>query len=205
MNEKVIKAVASLRAFFPTFTKEQTAAYSRILDEYPSEVVSSAIKELVKTETGTYAPPVGRICQMCDKIIAQATGEVEFNAADGWREVMHVVCDVSIYRLGEYKWKDKVAEECARALTIEALMNMQLGTEEDVMRSNFLKMYEGKARQVKKRMQVNRILSDGKITEAIQAVIEKFEAKGGRMINGKQSIYGRIERKRDHSNESVLR
>ena len=30
MNEKVIKTVASLRAFFPTFTKEQTAAYSRI-------------------------------------------------------------------------------------------------------------------------------------------------------------------------------
>lgn len=177
MNEKVIKAVASLRAFFPTFTKEQTAAYSRILDEYPAEVVSAAIKELVKTETGTYAPPVGRICQMCDKIIAQATGEVEFNAADGWKEVMHVVCDVSIYRLKDYKWKDKVAEECARALTFEALMNMQLGTEEDVMRSNFLKMYEGKAKQVKKRMQVNRILSDGKITAAIQAVSEKLRLK----------------------------
>ena len=70
-----------------------------------------------------------------------------------------------------------MAEECARALMIEALMNMQLGTEEDVMRSNFLKMYEGKARQVKKRMQVNRILSDGKITAAIQAVSEKLRLK----------------------------
>ena len=63
-------------------------------------------------------------------------------------------------------------------------MNMQLGTEEDVMRSNFLKMYEGKARQVKKRMQVNRILSDGKITAAIQAVSEKLKLKR-RMKNAK--------------------
>lgn len=177
MNEKVIKAVASLRAFFPTFTKEQTAAYSQILSEYPSEVVSVAIKELVKTETEMYAPPVGRICQMCEKIIAQAMGEVELSATDGWKEVMHVVCDVSIYWLKDYKWKDKVAEECARALTFEALMNMQLGTEEDVMRSNFLKMYEGKAKQVQKRMQLNRILSDRKITEAIQAVSEKLRLK----------------------------
>ena len=44
MNEKVIKAVASLRAFFPTFTKAQTAAYSQILSEYPPEVVLVAIK-----------------------------------------------------------------------------------------------------------------------------------------------------------------
>lgn len=177
MNEKVIKAVASLRAFFPTFTKEQTAAYSQILSEYPPEVVSAAIKELVKTETEMYAPPVGRICQMCEKIIAQAMGEVELSATDGWKEVMHVVCDVSIYRLKDYKWKDKVAEECARALTFEALMNMQLGTEEDVMRSNFLKMYEGKAKQVQSKARVNRILADGRIATAIQAVSEKLRLK----------------------------
>ena len=62
-------------------------------------------------------------------------------------------------------------------MTFEALMNMQLGTEEDVMRSNFLKMYEGKAKQVQKRMQLKRILSDRKITEAIQAVSEKLRLK----------------------------
>lgn len=69
MNEKVIKAVASLRAFFPTFTKEQTAAYSQILSEYPPEVVSVAIKELVKTETEMYAPPVGRICRCAKRLL----------------------------------------------------------------------------------------------------------------------------------------
>ena len=161
-------------------TDKLTAIYCKLLGEYPGVVVSKAIGELIRTSESNYAPPVGKICGLCEKILNQSQGKTELIGADAWGEVRHVITKIGPYAAKEYRWKDQIAEEVARAIGLDTLFSMTAGTEEDVIRGQFLKMYEGKTNVARERGRVETLLADGRVNEITQKISEKLQLSGGK-------------------------
>lgn len=180
MDKLTEKSLAIMQAVYPTFTDKQMAVYCKLLGQYPGVVVSKAIGELIRTSESSYAPPVGKICGLCEKIINQAQGKAELTGADAWGEVRHVITKIGPYAAKEYRWKDQIAEEVARAIGLDTLFSMTGGTEEDVIRGQFLKMYEGKASSAGNRNRIEVLLADGRINEITQKISEKLQIAGGK-------------------------
>lgn len=181
MTDKLTgKALAIMQTIYPNFTDKQMAVYYKLLGAYPGVVVSKAIGELIRTSESSYAPPVGKICGLCEKIINQSQGKAELTGADAWGEVRHVVTKVGPYATKNYQWKDQIAEEVARAIGLDTLFSMTGGTEEDVIRGQFLKMYEGKSNIDKERGRVETLLADGRVNEITQKISEKLQIEGGK-------------------------
>lgn len=180
MDRLTEKSLAIMQTVYPNFTDKQMAVYCKLLGEYPGVVVSKAIGELIRTSESSYAPPVGKICDLCEKIINQSQGKAELTKADAWGEVRHVITRVGPYAVKDYRWKDKVAEEVARAIGLDTLFSMTAGTEEDVIRGQFLKMYEGKASSAGKRSRIETLLADGRVKEITQKISEKLQIAGGK-------------------------
>lgn len=181
MDDKLTeKSLAIMQTVYPNFTDKQMAVYYKLLGAYPGIVVSKAIGELIRTSESSYAPPVGKICGLCEKIINQSQGKTELTGADAWGEVRHVVTKVGPYAVKDYRWKDKIAEEVARAIGLDTLFSMTGGTEEDVIRGQFLKMYEGKSSSAGKRSRIETLLADGKVKEITQKISEKLQIAGGK-------------------------
>lgn len=181
MDDKLTeKSLAIMQTVYPTFTDKQMAVYCKLLGDFPGVVVSKAIGELIRTSESSYAPPVGKICGLCEKIINQSQGKTELTGADAWGEVRHVITKIGPYAAKDYKWKDKTAEEVARAIGLDALFSMQSRTEEDVIRGQFLKMYEGKANAARESGRIETLLSDGKVKEIIQKISDKLQIAGGK-------------------------
>lgn len=180
MDDKLTeKSLAIMQTVYPTFTDKQMAVYCKLLGQYPGVVVSKAIGELIRTSESNFAPPVGKICGLCEKIINQSQGKEELTGADAWGEVRHVITKIGPYAAKDYRWKDKVAEEVARSIGLDTLFSMTAGTEEDVIRGQFLKMYEGKANIVRERGRVETLLADGRVNEIAQKISEKLQIAGG--------------------------
>ena len=181
MDDKLTeKSLAIMQTVYPTFTDKQMAVYCKLLGQYPGVVVSKAIGELIRTSESGYAPPVGKICGLCEKIINQSQGKEELTGADAWGEVRHVITKIGPYAAKEYRWKDRIAEEVARAIGLDTLFSMTSGTEEDVIRGQFLKMYEGKSRSAGNRNRIKVLLADGKVKEITQKISEKVQIAGGK-------------------------
>lgn len=181
MTDKLTeKSLAIMQTVYPTFTDKQMAVYCKLLGQYPGVVVSKAIGELIRTSESGYAPPVGKICGLCEKIINQSQGKEELTGADAWGEVRHVITKIGPYAAKEYRWKDQIAEEVARAIGLDTLFSMTAGTEEDVIRGQFLKMYEGKASSDGRRNRIKVLLADGRVNEITQKISEKMQIAGGK-------------------------
>lgn len=180
MDKLIEKALAIMQAVYPNFTDKQMAIYYKLLGAYPGVVVSKAIEELIRTSESSYAPPVGKICGLCEKIINQSQGKTELTKADAWGEVRHVITRVGPYAAKDYRWKDQIAEEVARAIGLDTLFSMTAGTEEDVIRGQFLKMYEGKASSAGNRNRIEVLLADGRVNEITQKISEKMQIAGGK-------------------------
>lgn len=179
MDDKLTeKSLAIMQTVYPTFSDKQMAVYCKLLGQYPGVVVSKAIGELIRTSESSYAPPVGKICGLCERIINQSQGKTELTASDAWGEVRHVIIKIGPYAAKEYQWKDKVAEEVARAIGLDTLFSMTAGTEEDVIRGQFLKMYEGKSSSAGNRNRIKVLLADGRINEITQKISEKLQIEG---------------------------
>ena len=174
------KSLAIMQTIYPNFTDKQMAVYCKLLGQYPGVVVSKAIGELIRTSESGYAPPVGKICGLCEKIINQSQGKEELTGADAWGEVRHVITKIGPYEAKNYRWKDRIAEEVARAIGLDTLFSMTAGTEEDVIRGQFLKMYEGKANAAGKRSRIETLLADGRVKEITQKISEKLQITGGK-------------------------
>lgn len=179
MDKLTEKSLAIMQTVYPTFTDKQMAVYCKLLGQYPGVVVSKAIGELLRTSESSYAPPVGKICGLCEKIINQSQGKAELTKADAWGEVRHVVTKIGPYEAKNYRWKDQIAEEVARSIGLDTLFSMTAGTEEDVIRGQFLKMYEGKSNIAKERGRVETLLADGRVNEIAQKISEKLQIAGG--------------------------
>lgn len=181
MDDKLTeKSLAIMQTIYPTFTDKQMAVYCKLLGQYPGVVVSKAIGELIRTSESSYAPPVGKICGLCEKIINQSQGKTELTGADAWGEVRYVITKIGPYAAKDYRWKDKVAEEVARAIGLDTLFSMTAGTEEDVIRGQFLKMYEGKSSSAENRNRIEVLLADGRINEITQKISDKLQIAGGK-------------------------
>lgn len=181
MDDKLTeKSLAIMQTVYPTFTDKQMVVYCKLLGQYPGVVVSKAIGELIRTSESGYAPPVGKICGLCEKIINQSQGKEELTGADAWGEVRHVITKIGPYAAKDYRWKDQIAEEVARAIGLDTLFSMTAGTEEDVIRGQFLKMYEGKANAARESGRIETLLSDGKVKEITQKISEKLQIAGGK-------------------------
>ncbi len=181
MDDKLTeKSLAIMQTVYPTFTDKQMAVYCKLLGDFPGVVVSKAIGELVRTSESSYAPPVGKICGLCEKIINQSQGKTELTGSDAWGEVRHVITKIGPYAAKDYRWKDKVAEEVARAIGLDTLFSMTSGTEEDVIRGQFLKMYEGKANAARNRNRIEVLLADGRVNEITQKISDKLQIAGGK-------------------------
>lgn len=181
MDDKLTeKSLAIMQTVYPTFTDKQMAIYCKLLGQYPGVVVSKAIGELIRTSESSYAPPVGKICGLCEKIINQSQGKTELTGTDAWGEVRYVITKIGPYAAKDYRWKDKVAEEVARAIGLDTLFSMTAGTEEDVIRGQFLKMYEGKSSSAGNRNRIEVLLADGRINEITQKISEKLQIEGGK-------------------------
>lgn len=181
MDDKLTeKSLAIMQTVYPTFSDKQMAVYCKLLGQYPGVVVSKAIGELLRTSESNYAPPVGKICGLCEKIINQSQGKTELTGADAWGEVRHVITKIGPYAAKDYRWKDKVAEEVARAIGLDTLFSMTSGTEEDVIRGQFLKMYEGKSSSARNRNRIEVLLADGRVNEITQKISEKMQIAGGK-------------------------
>lgn len=180
MDKLTEKSLAIMQTVYPTFTDKQMAVYCKLLGQYPGVIVSKAIGELIRTSESSYAPPVGKICGLCEKIINQSQGKEELTGADAWGEVRYVVTKIGPYEAKNYQWKDQIAEEVARAIGLDTLFSMTGGTEEDVIRGQFLKMYEGKASSAGKRSRIETLLADGKVKEITQQISEKLQIAGGK-------------------------
>ena len=179
MDDKLTeKSLAIMQTVYPTFTDKQMAVYYKILGDFPGVVVSKAIGELIRTNETNFAPPVGKICGLCERIINQSQGKEELTGSDAWGEVRHVITKIGPYEAKNYRWKDRIAEEVARAIGLDTLFSMTAGTEEDVIRGQFLKMYEGKASSAGKRSRIEVLLADGKINEITQKISEKLQIEG---------------------------
>lgn len=174
------KSLAIMQTVYPTFSDKQMAVYCKLLGQYPGVVVSKAIGELLRTSESGYAPPVGKICGLCEKIINQSQGKEELTGADAWGEVRYVVTKIGPYEAKNYQWKDQIAEEVARAIGLDTLFSMTGGTEEDVIRGQFLKMYEGKSNIAKERGRVETLLADGRVNEITQKISDKLQIEGGK-------------------------
>ena len=174
------KSLAIMQTVYPTFTDKQMAVYCKLLGQYPGVVVSKAIGELIRTSDSSYAPPVGKICGLCERIINQSQGKTELTGADAWGEVRHVITKIGPYEAKNYRWKDQIAEEVARSIGLDTLFSMTAGTEEDVIRGQFLKMYEGKSSSAGKRSRVELLLADGRVNEITQKISEKMQIAGGK-------------------------
>ena len=174
------KSLAIMQTIYPNFTDKQMAVYCKLLGQYPGVVVSKAIGELIRTSESSYAPPVGKICGLCEKIINQSQGKTELTGSDAWGEVRHVITKIGPYAAKDYRWKDKVAEEVARAIGLDTLFSMTSGTEEDVIRGQFLKMYEGKSSSAGTRNRIEVLLADGRIKEITQKISDKLQIEGGK-------------------------
>lgn len=168
MDKLTEKSLAIMQTIYPNFTDKQMAVYCKLLGQYPGVVVSKAIGELIRTSESGYAPPVGKICGLCEKIINQSQGKTELTGADAWGEVRYVITKIGPYEAKNYRWKDRIAEEVARAIGLDTLFSMTSGTEEDVIRGQFLKMYEGKASSAGNRNRIKVLLADGRINEITQ-------------------------------------
>lgn len=180
MDKLTEKSLAIMQTIYPNFTDKQMAVYCKLLGDFPGVVVSKAIGELIRTSESSYAPPVGKICGLCEKIINQSQGEAELTKADAWGEVRYVVTKIGPYEAKNYRWKDQIAEEVARAIGLDTLFSMTSGTEEDVIRGQFLKMYEGKANAARESGRIETLLSDGKVKEIIQKISDKLQIAGGK-------------------------
>lgn len=180
MDKLTEKALAIMQTIYPNFTDKQMAIYCKLLGEYPGVVVSKSIGELIRTSESSYAPPVGKICGLCEKIINQSQGKEELTGADAWGEVRYVITKIGPYAAKDYQWKDKVAEEVARAIGLDTLFSMTAGTEEDVIRGQFLKMYEGKSSSAGNRNRIEVLLADGRINEITQKISDKLQIEGGK-------------------------
>lgn len=178
MDKLTEKSLAIMQTIYPNFTDKQMAIYCKLLGQYPGVVVSKAIGELIRTSESSYAPPVGKICVLCEKIIHQSQGKTELTGADAWGEVRHVITKIGPYAAKEYRWKDQIAEEVARAIGLDTLFSMTAGTEEDVIRGQFLKMYEGKASSAGKRSRIEVLLADGRVNEITQKISDKLQIEG---------------------------
>ena len=179
MDDKLTeKSLAIMQTVYPTFTDKQMAVYCKLLGDFPGVVVSKAIGELIRTSESSYAPPVGKICGLCEKIINQSQGKTELTGADAWGEVRHVITKIGPYAAKDYRWKDRIAEEVARAIGLDTLFSMTAGTEEDVIRGQFLKMYEGKSSSAGNRNRIEVLLADGRINEITQKISEKLQIAG---------------------------
>lgn len=174
------KSLAIMQTVYPNFTDKQMAVYCKLLGEYPGVVVSKAIGELIRTSESSYAPPAGKICGLCEKIINQSQGKTELTGADAWGEVRYVVTKIGPYEAKNYRWKDQIAEEVARAIGLDTLFSMTGGTEEDVIRGQFLKMYEGKSSSAGNRNRIEVLLADGRVNEITQKISEKLQIAGGK-------------------------
>ena len=180
MDKLTEKALAIMQTIYPNFTDKQMAIYCKLLGDFPGVVVSKAIGELIRTSESSYAPPVGKICGLCEKIINQSQGKTELTGADAWGEVRYVITKIGPYAAKEYQWKDKVAEEVARAIGLDTLFSMTAGTEEDVIRGQFLKMYEGKSSSARNRNRIEVLLADGRVNEITQKISDKLQIEGGK-------------------------
>lgn len=181
MDDKLTeKSLAIMQTVYPTFTDKQMAVYCKLLGNFPGVVVSKAIGELIRTSESSYAPPVGKICGLCEKIINQSQGKAERTKADAWGEVRYVVTKIGPYEAKNYRWKDRIAEEVARAIGLDTLFSMTGGTEEDVIRGQFLKMYEGKSSSAGNRNRIEVLLADGRVNEITQKISEKLQIEGGK-------------------------
>ena len=178
MDKLTEKSLAIMQTVYPTFTDKQMAVYCKLLGQYPGVIVSKAIGELIRTSESGYAPAVGKICGLCEKIINQAQGKEEPTGADAWGEVRHVITKIGPYAAKDYRWKDKVAEEVARAIGLDTLFSMTAGTEEDVIRGQFLKMYEGKSSSAGNRNRIKILLADGRVNEITQKISDKLQIEG---------------------------
>lgn len=181
MDDKLTeKSLAIMQTVYPTFSDKQMAVYCKLLGDFPGVVVSKAIGELIRTSESSYAPPVGKICGLCERIINQSQGKTELTGADAWGEVRYVITKIGPYAAKDYRWKDKVAEEVARAIGLDTLFSMTSGTEEDVIRGQFLKMYEGKSSSAGNRNRIEVLLADGRINEITQKISDKLQIAGGK-------------------------
>ena len=179
MDDKLIeKSLAIMQTIYPTFSDKQMAVYCKLLGDFPGVVVSKAIGELIRTSESSYAPPVGKICGLCEKIINQSQGKTELTGADAWGEVRYVITKIGPYEAKNYRWKDRIAEEVARAIGLDTLFSMTAGTEEDVIRGQFLKMYEGKASSAGNRNRIKVLLADGRVNEITQKISDKLQIEG---------------------------
>lgn len=174
------KSLAIMQTIYPNFTDKQMAVYCKLLGQYPGVVVSKAIGELIRTSESSYAPPVGKICGLCEKIINQSQGKTELTGSDAWGEVRHVITKIGPYAAKDYRWKDRIAEEVARAIGLDTLFSMTAGTEEDVIRGQFLKMYKGKSSSAGNRNRIEVLLADGRVNEITQKISEKLQLLGGK-------------------------
>lgn len=180
MSENVVeKSLAMMQLLYPNFTDGKMKVYFKMLEIYPDVVVGKAIGELIRTNKSEFAPSIGSICSLCEEIIDHASGKAWVAGADAWGEVRHVVTKIGPYEVKSYKWKDKTAEEVARAIGLDALFSMQSGTEEDVIRGQFLKMYEGKTNHSIKQERIGMLLADGKVKEITEKISEKMQITGG--------------------------
>lgn len=181
MDDKLTeKSLAIMQTVYPTFSDKQMAVYCKLLGDFPGVVVSKAIGELIRTSESSYAPPVGKICGLCEKIINQSQGKTELTGADAWGEVRYVVTKIGPYEAKNYRWKDQIAEEVARSIGLDTLFSMTAGTEEDVIRGQFLKMYEGKVSSAGNRNRIEVLLADGRINEITQKISDKLQIEGGK-------------------------
>lgn len=180
MDRLTEKSLAIMQTVYPTFSDKQMAVYCKLLGDFPGVVVSKAIGELIRTSESSYAPPVGKICGLCEKIINQSQGKEELTGADAWGEVRYVITKIGPYAAKDYRWKDQIAEEVARAIGLDTLFSMTGGTEEDVIRGQFLKMYEGKANAARESGRIETLLSDGRVNEITQKISEKLQIAGGK-------------------------
>lgn len=178
MDKLTEKSLAIMQTVYPTFTDKQMAVYCKLLGQYPGVVVSKAIGELIRTSESSYAPPVGKICGLCEKIINQSQGKTELTGTDAWGEVRYVITKIGPYEAKNYRWKDRIAEEVARAIGLDTLFSMTAGTEEDVIRGQFLKMYEGKASSAGNRNRIKVLLADGRVNEITQKISDKLQIEG---------------------------
>lgn len=181
MTDKLTeKSLAIMQTVYPNFSDKQMAIYCKLLGDFPGVVVSKAIGELIRTSESSYAPPVGKICGLCEKIINQSQGKTELTGADAWGEVRYVITKIGPYAAKDYRWKDQIAEEVARAIGLDTLFSMTAGTEEDVIRGQFLKMYEGKSSSAGNRNRIEVLLADGRVNEITQKISEKMQIAGGK-------------------------
>lgn len=176
-RSEILKLLAYVRVAFPnSYTKIENSDFKALVElwerhfkDYDYNLVQCAIDSIIASDTSGFAPSIGKIKAMINKLVEPET----MTEQEAWTCVYNVLKDCGMYSKREF---DKLPETVRMVVGSHtqlkewAYMNTeQLNT---VVASNFMRSYRAKIKHVE---EIRALPSD--VKTLISGLVKKIESK----------------------------